>query len=565
MGFPYHFVDLNEEQDQRRRYLLDSYGQFAQLSVLLLPLIYQLSFGIRLLLSRTQRRAGYQQVKEHQSPRIARFNGTKTPVPKWSWQGFNWWMGDEVAQGWGARKEWAITFSWAAWLLLLIVKDTGDDYLHLTKRFGIVAASQLPIHYLLAAKAWSPIQYLTRMSHEELNPYHRLLGRTIVFFFACHASLYLNFYVQKGLLSKRIRDWDVILGITAISSALLLFTTALSTIRNYSYRVFFYLHVILSISLLPILFLHVSHLRLYILEAAAIYAVIIIQRNVSQSESSANIARIPRSNLLHITIPMTKSIRSKTYTPGQHIYLGFPSLPQKLRINPFTIANTPNTNSSNNIELVVRSLNGTTAMLNTLATNPQPIPLLIEGPYGSAKYFPRLANYDRILLVAGGIGATFTLPIFSHLQSTASEAHVRMIWTVKSLADATWALNPLSEQSQASNMDVQVLVTGGDITAPVAGRGRADAVLEAAKDGEGVELLDQRELKRRQDWIEQRVRAGRPDLRALVDEFLESDANDSVAVLVCGPKGMGALLRREVGRWIGRGRDIFWHNEDFGW
>lgn len=27
------------------------------------------------------------------------------------------------------------------------------------------------MHYLLAAKSWSPVQYLTRMSHEELNPY----------------------------------------------------------------------------------------------------------------------------------------------------------------------------------------------------------------------------------------------------------------------------------------------------------------------------------------------------------------------------------------------------------
>jgi len=57
------------------------------------------------------------------------------------------------------------------------VKDTGDDYLHVTKTLRYCRCVQLPIHYLLAMKAWSPIQYIARMSHEEINPYHRLLGR----------------------------------------------------------------------------------------------------------------------------------------------------------------------------------------------------------------------------------------------------------------------------------------------------------------------------------------------------------------------------------------------------
>ncbi len=42
-----------------------------------------------------------------------------------------------------------------------------------------------------------------------------------------------------------------------------------------------------------------------------------------------------------------------------------------------------------------------------------------------------------------------------------------------------------------------------------------------------------------------------------------------VAVLVCGPTGMGTALRREVGRWVRRGGpgrwDVFWHDEEFGW
>jgi len=61
------------------------------------------------------------------------------------------------------------------------------------------------------------------------------------------------------------------------------------------------------------------------------------------------------------------------------------------------------------------------------------------------------------------------------------------------------------------------------------------------------------------------MKIGRPDLRAVVDEVFASGVSDRVAVLVCGPGGMGKSLRREVGRWVGEGREVFWHNEEFGW
>ena len=448
------------------------------------------------------------------------------------------------------------------------------DYLHLTKRFGIIAASQLPLHYALALKSWSPIQYLTRRSHEQLNPYHRLLGRIIITFFSLHASMYLNFYIQKGLLLKRIRDWDVILGLTAITTALLIGTTALAKIRDWNYRVFFYVHVILSLTLLPTLYLHVSHLRIYILEAAAIYILLIIQRNVSQSPANATIKLLPRTNLLSMTIPLTKALSNKTFTPGQHIYLGFPSLPQKLRINPFSIAN-PSPTTDQKIHLVARKLNGTTALLADLAKSPQPTPLLIEGPYGSASHFPDLAEFDRVLFVAGGVGATFTLPLYIDLLQRAKAGGervvegVRFVWTVREVRDARWGIEMMREQSGGVPEPVEVHVTGA---------GRGDEALRAKGD-EAIELQERKGLMggtressdvnaagaAKDDGDAHVMKIGRPDLRAVVDEVFASGVSDRVAVLVCGPGGMGKSLRREVGRWVGEGRDVFWHNEEFGW
>ncbi|KAL8663601.1 MAG: hypothetical protein Q9168_008069 [Polycauliona sp. 1 TL-2023] len=195
--------------------------------------------------------------------------------------------------------------------------DTGDDYLHLTKRFGIIGASQLPLHYLLALKSsWSPITYLTRLSHEELNPYHRALGRIILLFLSLHASFYLNFFIQKSLLTKRIKDQDVILGLLAITTFLTIGTTALAWVRKKNYFLFFVIHVATSIFILPVLYFHVAHLRIYIIESAIIYVLLIAQRNIStKTISDAKITHLT-DNLISITIPANTSTSPSPPTPN---------------------------------------------------------------------------------------------------------------------------------------------------------------------------------------------------------------------------------------------------------
>ena len=565
MQWPYRFVDLDKDQIQRRRSLLDNYGQFAQLSILLLPLIYQLLHCLRLLTGKLQRNAHqqYQPIKAHQSPTGSQFKRKKPPSSLPSWERINWWLNDEIISGWETRKQWLLAALWTFWLLFLVFNDTGQDYLHMTKRFGIVAASQLPIHYLLAAKGWSPVQFLTKMSHEELNVYHRILGRIILGFFACHATLYLNFFLQKGLLSKRIKDWDVILGLTAISSAAVLFTSSLAKIRDYSYRVFFYLHVFLTIFLLPVLYFHVLHLRLYILEAVVIFGIIILQRNLAEARVSGTINRIPGTNILSIKVVVPSSSRFRNFAAGQHIYIGFPSLVEKLRKNPFTIASTPKVSKSQ-IELYVRSLRGTTAMLEALIVQPQPVPLTVEGPYGSSAKFPPIDDYDRVLLVAGGIGATFTLPIYIRLLETMNANKVKFLWSVKTVEDAMWGLEAFKNDKGEENNPIELYVT---TMSSANGTTQSQRRLKSGSthmSGDGIELEDANDTSEALEHLRNVAKPGRPDLAAIVDDVFEENQSERVAILVCGPPGMGRNLRKEVGRWV-IDHKVFWHNEEFGW
>ena len=158
MAFGYHFPANTPAQSSRRRQLLDAYGQFAQLSAIVLPSFLFLFFSLVRFLSKNiwlRRGDGYaalQSSRSHhprkklrQSPRVATFadhevahnaaaelrgNRSKdkslsASVRNW-WARFRWALDEPVAPGWGTWREWSVAALWTAWLLMLVVKNTGD-------------------------------------------------------------------------------------------------------------------------------------------------------------------------------------------------------------------------------------------------------------------------------------------------------------------------------------------------------------------------------------------------------------------------------------------------------
>ena len=129
MGFFYSFVSLNAEQSAQRRHSLDRYGQIAQLSALI-PL---LAVYVFYLIPHISRKTGFaifgSAHKEHQSPRVSTFQQAASGTWKLRWRRLNWTLDEEVLGGWGrwgTKKEWAIAVLWSLWLLVLVIKDTGD-------------------------------------------------------------------------------------------------------------------------------------------------------------------------------------------------------------------------------------------------------------------------------------------------------------------------------------------------------------------------------------------------------------------------------------------------------
>jgi hypothetical protein len=124
MAWPYHFIDLDDEQKLQRRELLDRYGLYAQLSALIPILGYQLyKFGAWIY---TEKLCSKVVVSEDPTS-VSSKRGDKTSgVVVQTWRSVLWWLEDEVAPGWGLIGHWIAAGCWTSWLLFLCIHKTGD-------------------------------------------------------------------------------------------------------------------------------------------------------------------------------------------------------------------------------------------------------------------------------------------------------------------------------------------------------------------------------------------------------------------------------------------------------
>lgn len=453
------------------------------------------------------------------------------------------------------------------------------DYLHLTKRFGAVAVSQYPLQYLLALKSLNPVVYLLRSSHEQVNRWHRVLARVTTALLCLHVSFYLNYFVQRNRL-HRLGHPVVVAGIVAFFCLNLLLTTALRSVRRFSYRLFFIIHLTVGIMMPLMIITHADSSKAFMVEALAVLFLDLASRKLDTVTGHATAESIPGTNLIKISasIPHSKVNRFRGH-PGSHIYLSIPAAARKFAsptsishllfeflFNPFTVAAVDNENGD--LTLVARHSGGPmTKALGRLAhaaksnsrneTDEHKIPLSIEGPYGSVTSFPQLcSNFDRVLLVAGGVGATFTIPIYRSIISENPGARIEMVWAIRDAGDATWAVTGEEAQALLKDDSVHIFLTGRAVESEGAAEG-------SGVGGSEMEMSAMYRDRRRNQHTSQHNRK-RPDLKKIVDDLFKHGQEERVAVLVCGPNEMARELREHVGLWVRKGRSVWWHKEGFG-
>ena len=418
--------------------------------------------------------------------------------------------------------------------------------MHLTKAFGHVAISQLPWQFALAVKSrWNPLQILLAQSHEDLNEVHRLFGRVVHSLLAVHAMLYLNFFVRINVLETKLQDPVVRLGIIAFWSFNFLALLALPLIRRRFYhKVFYRSHVLLTAVVLPVLYFHVPYTRTYVSQAGVFYLFNGFMRGLASSPAvSVSVDAIEGTSLLRLKADGKACAFLSAWTAGQHVYLKQSNSPVNPK-TPFTVVNWPgslgNRSEKASIDLVVRNLGGPqTGWLG----GKNEVELLLEGPYGESKsYLPELLlkrTNEEILLVAGGVGVTYTLPIYlALLEKYRSPARITFVWFVKTIAEVGWMIEVLG--NAPCDVNVAVYITGNE------SRGKLTD-LGGMKKGIKAYLPQERE-----------------HIANIVDRMFEQDER-RVYVFACGPRSMARALRSEVGFHVMRdGRDVVYREEQFG-
>lgn len=209
---------------------------------------------------------------------------------------------------------------------------------------------------------------------------------------------------------------------------------------------------------------------------------------------------------------------------------------------------------------------------------PPSIPLALEGPYGASVHLPDFSTFDKVLLVAGGVGATFILPIYRSIVEFHDTEHaglpqVRFIWAVQRLAETQWAFPSHPTTSSPSETPGETRTEETTPHTPTAAievfvtRG-ATSTLPLGENGEDIELAEDEQLLSMEEEMKKPregmvLKSGRPKIPAIVDEVFSKGTR--VAVVACGPKRLTRRLGESVEQWVRQGVEVYWHEEGFGW
>jgi ferredoxin-NADP reductase len=236
------------------------------------------------------------------------------------------------------------------------------------------------------------------------------------------------------------------------------------------------------------------------------------------------------------------------WSPGQHAFLRFPTL-NIFENHPFTIASIE---QDGELQFIIKQRTGLTNNLYRRVTRlggEWNTTVIIDGPYGGPERDP--GSFDTVVLVAGGVGVTFTLPILKDLVRRAQEqAKLRcskflFVWTVRGEDSLEWILSDLEMCVTAEKaFQAELYVTGGPSKKP-----REPSLTDTLPQQISVDYR-------------------RPALPKILSEAAEMEGR--MCVFGAGPEGLMATLSSAVADlqkkvMEGHGvREIYMHVETFG-
>lgn len=274
----------------------------------------------------------------------------------------------------------------------------------------------------------TPLQFLAATSYSRLNTFHRLAGYTVVFMVLLHAIFYASYFGGKHEWATLIEpgNWEGLLAGVAMLVMLL------GIARNRNYEAFYVSHLLGFATVVIVTALHrpdwAKKVPIAMIFIACLWALDRIKRLgrllYNYVNNEAILQPLPAGGTrMTLKKPLYGAV------PGTHCFVWIPRI-RFWQTHPFTIVS----NSSSGLELVMKSHSGFTKHAFDLASigTSKAVSVSIDGPYGS---IPDLREHDKLILIAGGSGATFTFGLatsFLMQRKADSTQSMDFIWAVKS-------------------------------------------------------------------------------------------------------------------------------------
>ncbi|KAJ4395932.1 hypothetical protein N0V93_000148 [Gnomoniopsis smithogilvyi] len=468
----------------------------------------------------------------------------------------------------------------------------------IANRCGWMLLANFCIVVFLALKN-TPLAVLSAYSYERLNGLHQIAGYTTFLYLVLHASMYTNYFMTSGY-SEILTTDSVKAGIVA-GFAFLGIAVSGAIIRHIWYEAFFVIHVTCFLVALIAAAKHQPDL--------ATNGLLIMLAIIAAMWGADRLVRGSRMlyysfNNYAVLEPLPNGgtrvvLAKKPYAavPGKHCFVWIPAI-RAFESHPFTIA------ATEPMEFVVNAYDGFTRDLHKRAVaNPGvKLRVSVDGPYGT---FPDPMTFDKVVLIAGGSGATFTFGLVTNMlerMGPETKTNIVLIWAVKKHDNLSWFadhLQTLKTHPHSPKVTTSLYVTtaasssnpaSADVSdaeddrraLAVHGAGAAEKTLRpsihtsSSSDPEKTGAASSSHSSKTRHSTSTDATAhshghailpGRPDTAALIREAVSSTpATGRVLVAACGPAGLMRTVRDVTAGLIrGDGPGVELHCEQFGW
>ncbi|KAI0820540.1 iron reductase [Trametes gibbosa] len=367
----------------------------------------------------------------------------------------------------------------AAYLVLLIACITMQATLiDNPNRAGFIALAQFPVVFLFGTKN-SILSLLLGPGHgyEKLNYIHRWAGRGMFLGAAVHGAIWINNHLVYDL--PILGQQKETSGVAAFGVLCVLVLTSFRPLRRLFYQWFFLVHVLGYVAFFITICYHTDYAVPWIFPPLAFYGLDMLLRLFRYRIKDATLVPVDDNmTLIHV------HDCDDGWVAGQHVRLRVFFSGRVFESHPLTIVNAPSSAScvpSNSLMLAARVNGDWTRAINKYASkerereasekDEQPgvaIQVMLDGPYGGSSV--DLGDYESVLLVAGGSGATFTLGLLDDIvarcvklgrRNGEKTRRIEFAWCIRSFGCIQWfapMLTDIANTVAGTSLDLHISV-----------------------------------------------------------------------------------------------------------